>query len=133
MKKTNVTKKTSLWHCPSVLILHLKRFKTVQINNSYHNTRQEKINSFVKFPINGLDLNEYMSEYTSSEGVYDLYAVIHQSGSLGYGHYVTYTKNLVSNDWYCFNDESVDIVEPSDVENELVSKNAYVLFYKKKI
>lgn len=131
MQKRNVIKRTTLWHCPPRLIIHLKRFINVPIPNTYH-TRQEKVEKLVKFPITGLDLKEYMSEYISGDCIYDLYAVIHQWGTLGGGHYVAYTKNLINGQWYYYNDDKVKRVKPEEVEEKLISPQAYVLFYEKR-
>lgn len=131
MKKQDVTKTTTLWHCPPRLILHLKRFINIPIPNSYH-TRQEKVEKLVKFPLTGLSMKDYMSEHVADDCIYDLYAVIHQSGSLGGGHYVAYTKNLINGQWYYYNDQNVKRVKPEDVEAKLVSTQAYVLFYEKR-
>lgn len=131
MKKQDVTKTTTLWHCPPRLILHLKRFINIPIPNTYH-TRQEKVEKLVKFPLTGLSMKDYMSEHVSDDCVYDLYAVIHQSGSLGGGHYIAYTKNLINGYWYKYNDQNVKRVKPEDLEEKLVSNQAYVLFYEKR-
>lgn len=47
--------------------------------------------------------------------------------SLG-GHYVAYCKNELDNNWYEFDDTVVTKLEPADV----LTKEAYVLFYQKK-
>lgn len=131
MKKQDVTKTTTLWHCPPRLILHLKRFINIPIPNSYH-TRQEKVEKLVKFPLTGLSMKDCMSEHISDDCIYDLYAVIHQSGSLGGGHYVAYTKNLINGYWYYFNDQNIKRVKPEEVEAKIVTNQAYVLFYEKR-
>jgi ubiquitin C-terminal hydrolase len=131
MTKRDVTKTTTLWHCPPRLILHLKRFINIPIPNTYH-TRQEKVEKLVKFPITGLSMKDYMSEHIADECIYDLYAVIHQSGSLSGGHYVAYTKNLINGFWYYYNDQNVKRVKPEEVEEKLVSNQAYILFYEKR-
>lgn len=131
MTKRDVTKTTTLWHCPPKLILHLKRFINIPIPNSYH-TRSEKVEKLVKFPLTGLSMKNYMSEHISDDCVYDLYAVVHQVGSLSGGHYVAYTKNIINGEWYYYNDQNVKRVKPEEVEEKIVSDKAYVLFYEKR-
>lgn len=46
-------KKLDLWHLPSVLVVHLKRF-------CYTKTSREKINTKVDFPLEGLDLSRFL-------------------------------------------------------------------------
>ena len=41
------------------------------------------------------------------------------------GHYFTFSKNTVNNNWYCYNDKT--IIEIS--QTELVTKYAYILVY----
>jgi ubiquitin C-terminal hydrolase len=130
LKRQDVTKKTTLWHCPPRLILHLKRFINVPVTPKY--TRSEKVEKLVKFPITGLSLNDYMSEYVSGDCIYDLYAVIHQMGSLQGGHYVAYTKNPISGEWYYYDDHNVKRIKPEDLESKLVTHKAYILFYEKR-
>ena len=44
------------------------------------------------------------------------------------GHYWCYAKNA-DNQWYNFNDRNVSSIQ----ESELITHNAYCLFYKKKL
>ena len=63
----------------------------------------------VDFPINGLDVKDYVKMDCKAEGVntvYDLYAVTNHFGSLNGGHYTAYGKNPDGN-WYDFNDSQV--------------------------
>ena len=112
-------KKMEIFTCPEILILHLKRFK----NNS-------KLGNKVNFPIEGLDMGKYLTynEIETSDNIYDLFAVANHFGGLHGGHYTAYCKNYIENKWYEFNDSHVSETE----ENNIVSNNAYVLFYKKR-
>ena len=62
----------------------------------------------------------------NDELIYDLFAVANHSGGLQGGHYYAYCKNYLDNNWYKFDDSNVKELEKKDI----VSKGAYVLFYK---
>ena len=123
-KKTDAEKRTYIWNTPERLIIHLKRFK----NNGFHTM---KIDKFISYPLTGLSLSGNMAPYAKKDVTYDLYGVVHHSGSLMGGHYIAYTKNPINNLWYEFNDDDVVHVEPKEVDPEVVSRGAYILFYKK--
>ena len=59
--------------------------------------------------------------------IYDLYAVVNHRGNLGHGHYTALCKN--DNSWHCFNDKNVTPIEKKDI----ITENAYLLFYRKKL
>ena len=78
-------------------------------------------------------MKDYFSDYSIiCDQIYDLYGVIYHSGGLGGGHYVAYTKNLINNNWYLFDDENVLHIDDSRIKDKLNSSGAYVLFYKKR-
>ena len=110
-------KSLSVWRFPDYLVIFFKRFT---------NTGQ-KINKIIDFPINDLNLNKYCVGYEKEECVYDLYAVSNHGGNSMGGHYWAYCKNEDDN-WYKFNDKYVTTLD----ESNIVSDNAYCLFYKKK-
>ena len=56
---------------------------------------------------------------------YELFALTVHIGSLESGHYIAYTKRNLK--WYCFNDEDYEQV----TEKEVLSQEAYLLFYRK--
>jgi ubiquitin carboxyl-terminal hydrolase 4/11/15 len=62
--------------------------------------------------------------------LYDLYAVSNHSGALGGGHYTAYCKNLIDMNWYSFNDSSIRKID--NVEETVISPQAYVLFYRRR-
>ena len=53
-------KTMELWHLPNVLVVHLKRFEYK------HALRREKLETFVDFPTEGLDMGRYCASYSSS-------------------------------------------------------------------
>jgi len=127
--KTDATQITYIWEAADILIIHLKRFTSEMIGNY---CRTDKNSTKIDFPLDDLDLNEYISPYNKKESKYELYGVVHQYGSLGGGHYIAYCKNAINNHWYEFDDSHVTYIEKEKVESEIVSNNAYILFYKKK-
>ena len=58
---------------------------------------------------------------------YELYGVINHYGHCGGGHYIASAKNFIENQWYTFDDCEVSKLK----ESEIVTRAAYVLFYKK--
>ncbi len=137
--KNNVkaTKQIQLFHCPPILILHLKRFKMNQNAPApvYASTTStvsapvtgSRVNTLISFPLENLDLSPYVKKFDIPP-VYDLYAVANHSGTLGYGHYTAVAKNKKTNLWYEFNDSIVTKIDPDKV----CTSSAYVLFYKRK-
>lgn len=107
------------WSLPNYLIIHLKRFT----NNG------DKINTHIDFPIDDLNLTEYISSDKNDPNnyIYSLYAVNYHSGTTGGGHYWSACKNLDKN-WYLYNDSNVSKLQNTNV----LSKDAYILFYYRK-
>ncbi|KAI9511390.1 hypothetical protein F5148DRAFT_1171203 [Russula earlei] len=140
-KHQQATKKFDLWNVPDVLVVHLKRF-------SNSRALRDKIEAFVDFPIEGLDLTEMVQErkiakQLQERGVdigqlrfgdldepllYDLYAVDEHRGGLGGGHYRAYAFNDLTSQWYQFDDAFVSLSRPGAA----VNSDAYLLFYKRR-
>lgn len=137
-KHQQATKKFDLWSVPDVLVVHLKRFSSSR-------SLRDKIEAFVDFPIEGLDLTEMVQEGKIAKqlqelGVdvdsrdleepllYDLYAVDEHRGGLGGGHYRAYASNDVTGQWYQFDDAFVSLSRPEAA----VNADAYLLFYKRR-
>ncbi len=122
-KKVDATKKLYIWEPPEVLIVQLKRFKNDKL-------RSWKTESKVEFPMKDLELTDNYSEiYQRDNCKYDLYGIVEHRGSLNFGHYVAYCKNGVNKRWYEFNDSSVFHVPDDDITKEVVTEQAYILFY----
>lgn len=123
------TKKMDIWSAPDILIVHLKRFQIVAGDAGFH--RREKINDFIDFPVNGLDLSKYIKgavDTDTAPPVYDLYAVSHHMGGLGGGHYVASCKHPMNGKWYNCNDSSISETDAKSA----VCDTAYVLFYQRR-
>uniref|UniRef100_A0A7S0DQW3 Ubiquitin carboxyl-terminal hydrolase n=1 Tax=Amorphochlora amoebiformis TaxID=1561963 RepID=A0A7S0DQW3_9EUKA len=116
-EKRSKSKQTLLQTMPEVLIIQLKRFCMGWLGG-------EKVNAYIDFPITGLKPKYLMAE--SKNPTYDLIAVSNHFGSTRGGHYTAYAKNPLSGKWYKFDDSDVREVRQSSV----VTKQAYVLFYK---
>lgn len=59
--------------------------------------------------------------------LYRLYAISNHYGSVGFGHYTAFGLHPKDNNWYCFDDSSVNKV----TEDQIVTSAAYILFYEK--
>ncbi|KAL7111065.1 hypothetical protein ACP275_05G064500 [Erythranthe tilingii] len=116
------SKKLDLWRLPDVLVFHLKRF-------SYSRWLKNKLDTYVDFPVENLDISKYVKSKDASEGshVYELYAISNHYGGLGGGHYSAYCKLIDDNKWYHFDDSHVSPVS----ESEIKTSAAYVLFYRR--
>lgn len=121
-KHQQATKKFELWKVPDILVVHLKRFSNSRF-------LRDKIDSFVDFPVESLDLGGRVEERrvakewiekgndleslgisdasTKEPLMYDLYAVDEHLGGLGGGHYRAYAKNFQDDNWYHFDDTHV--------------------------
>ena len=118
----NNSKKFEIWNPPNVLIVCLKRFGFAN--------RGMKISSFVDFPVDTLDLTNYVQQTKVLTGRdkqvhYELSSVCcHHGNNLNYGHYTAYAK--VEGVWTHFNDSSVN-------QTTSINKNdAFILFYTRK-
>jgi len=117
-------KKMDLFYCPKLLIFHLKRFEYGSMGR--YRTYSEKIGTNIEFPLDNLDLSNYIVGPLNPKPLYELYAVSQHFGSTGGGHYTAVAKNMGK--WHNFNDSSVS----STNENSIQSSSAYLLFYRRK-
>ncbi|CAA7061134.1 unnamed protein product [Microthlaspi erraticum] len=113
-------KKLDLWRLPEILVIHLKRF-------SYSRFMKNKLEAYVDFPIDGLDLSSYIS-YKNGETTYRymLYAISNHYGGMGGGHYTAYVHHG-GDRWYDFDDSHVNPIS----QEKIKTSAAYVLFYKR--
>eukprot|EP01039_Chlorochromonas_danica_P006457 gene6457-7121_t len=112
-------KQLSIFQSPDLLILHLKRFDFM---------RQKKINDFVRFPIDGLDLSAFRTSTLEAENdqdpsdsdLYNLQGLVCHSGSLHQGHYISYVRKedgQGGSSWLRCDDERISFVSEADVES----------------
>uniref|UniRef100_A0AAX7TQ89 Ubiquitin carboxyl-terminal hydrolase 3 n=1 Tax=Astatotilapia calliptera TaxID=8154 RepID=A0AAX7TQ89_ASTCA len=119
-KRQKSTKKFWIQKLPKVLCLHLKRFHwTAFLRN--------KVDTYVEFPLKGLDMRGYLLEPEKSlpgSCLYDLVAVVvHHGSGVGSGHYTAYGSH--EGHWYHFNDSTVTLTN----EDTVRKAKAYILFY----
>lgn len=83
-KHCQASKKLDLWRLPEILVIHLKRF-------SYTRFMKNKLETYVDFPVDNLDLSAYIS-YKNGQlsHRYMLYAISNHYGSMGGGHYTAF-------------------------------------------
>ncbi|KAM3876751.1 ubiquitin carboxyl-terminal hydrolase 8 [Diretmus argenteus] len=112
------TKKLEIWKVPPILLVHLKRF-------SYEGRWKQKLQTSVDFPLDNLDLAQYVIGPRQSLKKYGLYGVSNHYGGLDGGHYTAYCKNTVKQRWFKFDDHEVSEISTSSVK----SSAAYILFY----
>ncbi|GAV63880.1 UCH domain-containing protein, partial [Cephalotus follicularis] len=78
------SKKLNLWRLPEILVIHLKRFSSSRINTN-------KLETYVDFPIDDLDLSTYISHKNGqSSNRYRLYATSNHHGDMEVGHYTAF-------------------------------------------
>jgi len=135
-KHVRALKTMELWRLPNVLVVHLKRFEFK------HALRRDKLDTFVDFPLDGLDMSQYCGKSMDNEksfvqddtcAMYDLFAVTNHFGRLGFGHYTAFARSwdesgMGRDGWALFDDSSVR----REVETNIVTPAAYVLFYRRR-
>ena len=114
-KKTNFKKRLQIDKFPKYLVLILKRFK-------YTTMFTTKIDNLIHFPIESLDLTNYISQ---KEGKikYDLFGVVNHVGGLTGGHYHCDIKQ--ENSWIKYDDSYT-----CEYDKKIETANAYLLVYK---
>lgn len=114
------TKKLDLWRLPEILVIHLKRF-------SYSRFIKNKLETYVDFPTDDLDLSSYMAYKDGKSSYrYMLYAISNHYGSMGGGHYTAFVHQGADR-WYDFDDSHVSPIS----KDKIKTSAAYVLFYRR--
>ena len=136
-KHQQATKKFDLWNTPDILVVHLKRF-------SNSRTLRDKIDAFIEFPVQGLDLKDMVRERAIAKKlvdqgtdiaslnltnldeplIYDLFGVDEHIGGLGGGHYRAYALNHENGQWYHFDDS---FVTPANASDAVVGSNGFII------
>ena len=112
------------YYLPKLFVVCLKRFS--QGRRSYWGGLS-KNSDFINFPLDNMDMKDYVCGPDKNHSIYDCFAVSQHYGSLGGGHYTAICKNI-DNKWYSYNDSSCS--ETS--KNQAISDAAYVIFYRRK-
>ncbi|CAF99829.1 unnamed protein product, partial [Tetraodon nigroviridis] len=138
------TKKLEIWKVPPILLVHLKRSVPLVLyafvcvffscknkisiflcRFSYEGRWKQKLQTSVDFPLDSLDLAQYVIGPKHSLKRYSLYGVSNHYGGLDGGHYTAYCKSVLKQRWYKFDDHEVSDISTSSVK----SSAAYILFY----
>ena len=117
-KKEAAKKQLKFWSFPNILVIDIKRFSSLNHKNQI----------LLDFPLENLNLSEYVIGYNKDSYIYDLYGVCNHSGSVQGGHYTAFVKNA-NNKWYHYNDTSVSEVS---IPSQIISPKAYCFFYRKR-
>ncbi|KAF7277725.1 hypothetical protein GWI33_009272 [Rhynchophorus ferrugineus] len=144
--QVDIEQNTSITHClsyqeaqkrmrvkklPTILALHLKRFKYVEQYN-----RHIKVSHRVVFPLE-LRLFNTSDDAVNPDRLYDLVAVVIHCGSgPNRGHYISIVKS--HGFWLLFDDDQVDKIDSSAIEDfygltsdtQKSSETGYILFYQ---
>ena len=118
----NAQKKIEIFKTPLYLIVQLKRFKH-RNNNIIKFLLGSKNSTFVDYK-EILNLKEFVVGPDKDKSIYNLYAITIHKEFMNGGHYIAYCKN--KGIWCVFDDEKI-----TRCENP-ISKDAYLLFYKRK-
>ena len=121
-------KKMNIYKEPYYLIIQLNRFKyNPESNNSklFNSFNYIKNEILIDFPIQNLDLTEYIIGNDNQKIKYNLIGIINHYGNGFYGHYNAMCLNR--NNWYCFDDETITEIK----KDKIVTDSAYILFYQK--
>ena len=114
-KKTNFKKRLEIDKFPKYLTLILKRFK-------YTSMFTTKIDNLIHFPVESLDMTNYIAQ---KEGKikYDLFGVVNHVGGLTGGHYHCDIKQ--DDTWIQYDDSYT-----CEYHKNIETPNAYLLVYK---
>lgn len=119
---------------PSVLQIQLKRFEYNQ-NRGMMTKVNEKFEFYVE-----IDLDPYCEEKNTIHK-YRLFSILVHSGTLGKGHYSTFVSPTLSDKWFKFNDDTVDLALSSqaiesnwggEVEDISLADGGKVVYTKRK-
>ena len=119
-KKLPDKKEQKISIIPEILILSLQRIDKI---------KNIKIDCIVNFD-DKIDISKYIEKDCGSDNmIYNLYGVINHQGSLDFGHYYSYIKNINNdNIWTKFDDIYV-----SNIGTNIDNLHSYILFYIKNV
>lgn len=125
-KHQEAFKKMDIYRAPNYLIIQFKRFKIRSNTAVVAMFANKKNDCLIDYPIEGLDLTQYITGEDNKNLMYDLVGISQHFGSMSSGHYTALCKNFGA--WYEFDDDRVSKAN----SNEVVNGAAYMLFYKKR-
>jgi ubiquitin C-terminal hydrolase len=111
---------------PNTFIIFLKRF-----NFNMETMNMTKNNTMVKYPPL-LNITKYLINSDDTHN-YKLKSIICHIGQMNYGHYYSYNcKSIEGSDrWFKCNDENINEVPQDKLDEQILTNNAYMLFYEK--
>ena len=109
---------------PEYLILNIKRIKK-KFDDLMDMLNNKKDETLVGYTLDGLDLTSYFPG-EDEEIIYDLSSILCHMGNIKNAHYKAIVRN--EDEWYDINDTNIKKIE----KEEVVTKDAYVLVYKKR-
>jgi len=119
----NATKRDVIVAVPRVLVFFVNR-------THWGHHGKCKLDTFVDFPMNGLDMSPYCSprKNLNPNLVYNLSAVVlHHGSNVDQGHYTAQCFNAATDSWLHFNDLKVLMTDSSHVKK----LKGYLLFYER--
>ena len=120
-KHKRAKKQIKLYKMPKYLIIQLKKFENKI--GFFNNIDEQKKEVFIKYPVNNLDLSDFIENEEQKKYKYDLYAVIQHHGKINEGHYTAICN--INDNWVLYNDSQL-----YKMDNP-VTDDAYILFYKR--
>ena len=121
-KAISVNKRIMFWQFPPVLVITLKRFTPDGRHKHGHQ---------IVFPVDGLDLSQFVVGYNPQRFVYDLVAVCNHVGGIQGGHYTTFARGPSPADpWVHYNDSTVTMVGAQS--SHIITPMAYCLVYRQR-
>ena len=117
-QKLDIARCSKVEKCKT-LKMTIQSFQNIIICLKRFTSTFDKINTMVSMPIDSLIME---SKLEGKLMKYSLSSIINHYGSYFGGHYNNYSKN--KGKWLCFDDDDV-----SEVKKNIVTSNAYILFY----
>ncbi|CAB1333052.1 unnamed protein product [Coregonus sp. 'balchen'] len=111
-------RKGEIWKVPPILVVYLLRL-------TCDGREMRKLQTNVDFPLENLDLTQYVIGPKQRLKKYNLFTVSNHYGGLDYGYYTAFCKNTIKHQWYQFQDKDVSDISTSSVK----SSAACILFY----
>lgn len=115
-RKSQAIKKMSIWSTGKYIIISYKRYVNM-LNTSIKDGRP------IQAPFQELDMSPYVED--NKKNIYNLCAITVHNGNMNNGHYIAARK--IKNNWIVFNDDTVNQVRESNINN----KSSYYLVYRR--
>uniref|UniRef100_A0A4W5JLL7 ubiquitinyl hydrolase 1 n=1 Tax=Hucho hucho TaxID=62062 RepID=A0A4W5JLL7_9TELE len=103
-------RKVEIWKVPPILVVYLRRL-------TFKGRRIQKLQTNIDFPMENLDLTQYVIGPKQRLKKYNLFAVSNHYGGLNGGYYTAFCKNAIKQQWYKFEDKDVSDISTSSVKS----------------